>query len=51
MDLNDRIDDQEFRVRVRAFLDANLPSGWGTPAYILPRGDEYIAFLTIGSAA
>ncbi|MGO9060020.1 MAG: acyl-CoA dehydrogenase family protein [Candidatus Binataceae bacterium] len=45
MDLNDSIDDQEFRVRVRAFLDANLPAGWGTPAYVLPRGDEYIALL------
>ena len=45
MDLNDRIDDQAFRRRVRAFLDANLPSGWGTPAYILPRGDEYLALL------
>ena len=44
MDLNDRIDDQAFR-HASALLDANLPSGWGTPAYVLPRGDEYLALL------
>ena len=45
MDLNDSIEEQEFRQRVRAFLDANLPPGWGTSTYVLPRGDAYIALL------
>ncbi len=45
MDLNDSHEDAAFRQRVRAFLDANLPPGWGTPAYVMPRGDAYLALL------
>ena len=45
MDLNDSRQEAAFRARVRAFLDANLPPGWGTPGYVLPRGDDYLALL------
>jgi len=45
MDLNDSVEEAAFRARVRAFLDANLPPGWGTPAYVMPRGDAYLTLL------
>lgn len=43
MDLNDSTEERAFRLHVRAFLDRNLPSGWGSPGFITPRGDAYVA--------
>jgi alkylation response protein AidB-like acyl-CoA dehydrogenase len=43
MDLNDGIEERAFRRRVRNFLDAHLPAGWGTPDYRMPAGDDYAA--------
>ena len=46
MDLRDSPDEAAFRQRARAWLEANLPAGWGTPAYRAPAGaDEEVAFL------
>ncbi|HZY58592.1 MAG TPA: acyl-CoA dehydrogenase family protein [Candidatus Binataceae bacterium] len=45
MDLTDSIEDAAFRRRVRTFLDANLPQGWGAAGYVPPRGDAYLALL------
>jgi alkylation response protein AidB-like acyl-CoA dehydrogenase len=45
MDLNDSVEEREFRRRVCAFLDDNLPPGWGTPGYVMPRGEDYLAML------
>ncbi|MDQ0382836.1 acyl-CoA dehydrogenase family protein [Amycolatopsis thermophila] len=30
----------EFRAELSAWLDANLPEGWGTPAFRMPKGAE-----------
>lgn len=46
MDLNDHLDEQAFRRNLRDFLDRNLPPGWGTPNYVLPTGDAYVAVAT-----
>ena len=45
MDLNDGSQEAAFRRRARDFIRANLPDGWGTPDYILPKGDAYLEFL------
>ena len=45
MDLNPTPEEAAFRKEVRAWLEANLPSGWGTPAFKMPEtGAEKIAF-------
>ena len=44
MELNDGIDEQAFRQRVREFLDQTLPPEWGTADYVLPAADDYEAF-------
>src|SRR5580704_11259999 len=44
MDLNDGIDEQAFRRRVREFLDETLPPGWGTADDVSPAMDDYEAF-------
>ena len=36
MDLNLSAEEERFRTMVRSWLDINLPSGWGTPAYQQP---------------
>jgi alkylation response protein AidB-like acyl-CoA dehydrogenase len=45
MDLRDSPEQARFRAEVRAWLAANLPEGWGTPAFEMPRGvEERVAF-------
>jgi alkylation response protein AidB-like acyl-CoA dehydrogenase len=45
MDLRDNAQEAAFRKRVRAFLAANLPDGWGTPAFVMPAGGAHREFL------
>jgi len=45
MDLNYSTQEEAFRQRVRDFMRANLPQGWGTPGYVAPKGDASVAFL------
>jgi alkylation response protein AidB-like acyl-CoA dehydrogenase len=40
MDLSFSEDEERFRQRVRAFMQANLPEGWGTAAYKQSAGDD-----------
>ena len=45
MDLNPTPEEVQFRKEVRSWLEANLPEGWGTPAFELPETiAEKIAF-------
>jgi len=45
MDLRDSPEQAHFRSDVRAWLAENLPEGWGTSAFELPRGiEERVAF-------
>ena len=45
MNLRDTPEQARFRSDVRAFLAANLPSGWGTPALRAAQsGEGHIAF-------
>jgi alkylation response protein AidB-like acyl-CoA dehydrogenase len=43
MDLSFSEEEERFRQRVRAFMQANLPEGWGTPAYRQGAGDDVTA--------
>jgi alkylation response protein AidB-like acyl-CoA dehydrogenase len=43
MDLSFSEEEERFRQRVRAFMQANLPEGWGTPAYRQTAGDDVTA--------
>lgn len=46
MDLRDSPEEASFRRAARAWLEANLPSGWGTPAWRKPvDADAEVAFL------
>ena len=36
MDLSPTAAEERFRITVRSWLEANLPPGWGTPAYRQP---------------
>jgi len=45
MDLRDSTEEAAFRKRVQSFLAANLPAGWGTPAFVMPAGDAHREFL------
>ncbi|HKD67587.1 MAG TPA: acyl-CoA dehydrogenase family protein [Candidatus Binataceae bacterium] len=45
MDLRDSAEEAAFRKRVRGFLESNLPQGWGTPQYAMPRGEAERDFL------
>jgi alkylation response protein AidB-like acyl-CoA dehydrogenase len=44
MDLSYSPAQEEFRQRVRAFMRANLPPGWGSPGYVPPKGDAFLEF-------
>jgi alkylation response protein AidB-like acyl-CoA dehydrogenase len=45
MDLRDSPEHARLRAEARAWLRANLPPGWGTPAFARPRsGEEQVAF-------
>ncbi|MCS6924904.1 MAG: acyl-CoA dehydrogenase [Candidatus Binatia bacterium] len=45
MDFSFSPEEERFRQELRAWLKENLPPGWGTPAFTMPKGDERIAFL------
>jgi alkylation response protein AidB-like acyl-CoA dehydrogenase len=45
MDLSFTAEEERYRERVRAFLKENLPQGWGTPGYELPRGLALVELL------
>ena len=45
MDVRDSSHEAVFRARVRDWLTANLPPGWGQPGTQWPEGDERVAFL------
>ena len=45
MDLNVTPEEKQLRTTVRTWLAANLPAGWGTPAYVPPETQaEQVAF-------
>ena len=45
MDLNVTPEEAQLRTTVRTWLAANLPAGWGTPAYVSPETPaEQVAF-------
>jgi alkylation response protein AidB-like acyl-CoA dehydrogenase len=45
VDFRDTPEQARFRAEVRAWLEANLPEGWGTPAFRMPRGGaEQVSF-------
>src|SRR5580658_5491957 len=43
MDLSFSEEEERFRQRVRAFMQANLPEGWGTPVYRQAAGEDVTA--------
>ncbi len=45
MDLSFTEEEERYRKRVREFLKDNLPQGWGTPGYELPRGRALVEML------
>ncbi len=45
MDLSFTEEEERYRQRVRAFLKSNLPEGWGTPGYELPKGWALVEVL------
>ena len=45
MDLSYSPQEELFREKVRSFLQANLPAGWGTAGYVQRTGDAQIEFL------
>ena len=45
MDLNYPIETEPFRAEIRSWLSDNLPEGWGTPGFSMPK-EERKAFLT-----
>ena len=45
MDLSFTEEEERYRARVREFLKTNLPQGWGTPGYELPKGLALVEML------
>jgi alkylation response protein AidB-like acyl-CoA dehydrogenase len=45
MDLSFTEREEQYRGRVREFLKHNLPEGWGTPGFELPKGEALVAML------
>ena len=45
MDLSYSAAEEAFREKVRSFLAANLPPGWGTKSYVQPARDAQTEFL------
>ncbi len=45
MDLSFTEEEEHYRARVREFLKNNLPEGWGTASYQLPRGRALVEML------
>ena len=44
MDFRDSSEEAELRVRLRQWLTANLPPGWGSSEWSEPKGDARVAF-------
>jgi alkylation response protein AidB-like acyl-CoA dehydrogenase len=45
MDFSFSSEEEQFRQTLRAWLQQNLPEGWGTPGYKSPKGESRLAFL------
>ena len=45
MDLSFTPEEERYRTRVREFLKDNLPQGWSTPGYELPKGRALVELL------
>ena len=45
MDLGYSAAEEAFRQKVRDFLEANLPPGWGTGSHVQRTGDDQVGFL------
>jgi alkylation response protein AidB-like acyl-CoA dehydrogenase len=45
MDLSFTPEEERYRTRVREFLKDNLPQGWSTPSYELPKGRALVELL------
>jgi alkylation response protein AidB-like acyl-CoA dehydrogenase len=45
MDLSFTAQEEQYRERVREFLSSNLPQGWGSPGYELPKGQALVEML------
>jgi len=45
MDLSFTPEEERYRTWVREFLKDNLPQGWGTPGYELPKGRALVELL------
>jgi alkylation response protein AidB-like acyl-CoA dehydrogenase len=45
MDFSFSAEEEGFRQDLREWLKNNLPPGWGTPAFKMPKGDERVEFL------
>lgn len=45
MDFSFSAEEERFRQDLRAWLKNNLPAGWGTPAFKMPKGNDRLQFL------
>jgi len=45
MDFSFSAEEERFRRDLREWLNSNLPLGWGTPAFKMPKGNERLQFL------
>jgi alkylation response protein AidB-like acyl-CoA dehydrogenase len=45
MDFSFSAEEERFRLELREWLKNNLPPGWGTSAFKMPKGEERIEFL------
>src|SRR5215510_8509089 len=45
MDFSFSVEEEGFRQELREWLRNNLPSGWGTSAFKMPKGEERLEFL------
>src|SRR5262245_974145 len=45
MDFSFSAEEERFRQDLREWLKTNLPPGWGTPAFKMPKGNERLQFL------
>ena len=45
MDFTFTPEEAKFRLGLRAWLKENLPEGWGTPEFKMPRGEARLQFF------
>ena len=48
MDFSFSAEEERFRRELRQWLNDNLPLGWGTSAFKMPKGEERLQFLRDG---